>query len=450
MTKKIFLIAGLLLIGLSAFAQKEVLDKIIANVGGEYVLLSEVEEQYAAMTAERGALPEDFHCVIFDNLMASKLLLNQAVLDSIVVGDEEVEAQLSARIERILGLMNNDYEQFEAYYGQTPAEVRNQMRGDLKNQLLTDRMRNQILNDVTITPADVKDFFDQIPVDSLPYFNSEVEVGEIVLFPEVNAEQRKISIDRLTDIKKQIEDGTATFEEMAKKYSMDGSSRSGGDLGMQKRGTFVPAFEAAAYNLKKDEMSDLVESQFGFHLIQLIERRGNSIHCRHILIKPDITEADLDLAKAKLDTVRNLIATDSMSFSLAVKKYSNDKIQSYNNDGRMVNPTSGNTFFEIGDLEPDVYFTIDTMDIATLSSPIEYRDPRGEKGFRIIQLQSRTEPHKANLQQDYSKIQNATLEQRKSVFINDWVKDKIGSTFIQIDNVYTCPNLDKWGAEIRP
>ena len=450
MTKKIFLIAGLLLIGLSAFAQKEVLDKIIANVGGEYVLLSEVEEQYAAMTAERGALPEDFHCVIFDNLMASKLLLNQAVLDSIVVGDEEVEAQLSARIERILGLMNNDYEQFEAYYGQTPAEVRNQMRGDLKNQLLTDRMRNQILNDVTITPADVKDFFDQIPVDSLPYFNSEVEVGEIVLFPEVNAEQRKISIDRLTDIKKQIEDGTATFEEMAKKYSMDGSSRSGGDLGMQKRGTFVPAFEAAAYNLKKDEISDLVESQFGFHLIQLIERRGNSIHCRHILIKPDITEADLDLAKAKLDTVRNLIATDSMSFSLAVKKYSNDKIQSYNNDGRMVNPTSGNTFFEIGDLEPDVYFTIDTMDIATLSSPIEYRDPRGEKGFRIIQLQSRTEPHKANLQQDYSKIQNATLEQRKSVFINDWVKDKIGSTFIQIDNVYTCPNLDKWRAEIRP
>jgi len=450
MIKKLFLVAGLLMIGLSAFAQKEILDKIIANVGGEYVLLSEVEEQHAAMAAERGTLPDNFHCVIFDNLMASKLLLNQAVLDSIVVGEEEVEAQLSARIERILGLMNNDYEQFEAYYGQTPAEVRNQMRGDLKNQLLTDRMRNQILNDVTITPADVKGFFDQIPKDSLPYFNSEVEVGEIVLFPEVNAEQRQISIDRLTDIKNQIIDGTATFEEMAKKYSMDGSSRSGGDLGMQKRGTFVPAFEAAAYNLKKDEMSDLVESQFGFHLIQLIERRGNAIHCRHILIKPDITEADLDLAKAKLDTVRNLISTDSISFSLAVKEYSNDKIQSYNNDGRMVNPTSGNTFFEIGDLEPDVYFTIDTMDMKAISSPIEYRDPRGEKGYRLIQLQSRTEPHKANLQQDYSKIQNATLEQRKSVFINEWVKDKIGSTFIQIDNVYSCPSLGKWGAEIRP
>ncbi|MEL6922740.1 MAG: peptidylprolyl isomerase [Bacteroidota bacterium] len=450
MIKHFLIAAACLLLCGSAFAQKEIIDRVVATVGGEYVLLSEVEEQYAAMSAERGALPDDFHCVIFDNLMAQRLLLNQAVLDSIVVADQEVEAQLSARLDRILTLMNNDFEQFEAYYGQTPSEVREQMRGDLKNQLLTERMRSQILNNVTVTPAEVKAFYDKIPKDSLPYFNSEVEVGEIAMFPTVNAEQRKIAVDRLTEIREQIINESATFQEMAQKYSQDGSSRSGGDLGMQKRGTFVPEFEAAAYNLEKGEISELVESEFGFHLIQLIERRGNAIHARHILIKPEITDADLELVKAKLDTVQMLIATDSLTFSEAVKKYSNDKVQSYNNDGRMVNPQSGNTFFEIGDLDPDIYFTLDTMDIIQVSAPFEFRDPRGEAGYRIVQLQSRTEPHKANLQQDYAKIQKAAIEQKKSQFINDWVQDKIESTYISIYDVYTCPNLAKWNPIIRP
>ena len=450
MIRVLIIIAASILMNISAFAQTQILDKVVATVGSEYVLLSEVEEQYAAMSAERGTLPDDFRCVIFDNMLAQKLLLNQAVLDSVEVTDEEVEAQLGARIDRILGLMNNDRDQFIAYYGQTPEEVRDQMRPDLKNQILTERMRGQILNDITVTPSEVKAFFAQIPVDSLPYFNSEVEVGEIAIFPEVNAEQKQIAIDRMEDIRQQIETGTATFEEMAKKYSQDGSSRVGGDLGMQKRGTFVPEFEAAAYNLEKGEMSEIVETEFGFHLIQLIERRGNAIHARHILIKPEITQADLDLAKAKLDTIKMLIDTDSLSFSRAVKKYSTDKVQSFNNDGRMVNPTSGNTFFEIGDLDPDIYFTIDTLDVKEVSSPFEFRDPRGEVGFHIVQVQSRTEPHKANLRQDYAKIQKATIDQKKNLFISSWVTDKIGSTYISIDNVYRCPDLGKWNPVIKP
>ena len=445
MMRKLFIATSLLLLSFNAFSQKEVIDKVVSIVGSEFVLLSEIEEQYAATAAERGGVPDGFKCTILNNLLAQKLLLNQAILDSIEVSDAEVESQLTARLDRILNLMNGDVEQFETYYGQSPAEVRAQMKPDLKNQILTDRMRGQILNGVTVTPSEVKAFFERIPTDSLPYFNSEVEIGEIVLYPEVNAEQKKIARDQLMDIKKQIEENGADFAEMAKKYSQDGSSRIGGDLGMQKRGSFVTEFEAAAYNLEKGGISEIIESQFGFHLIQLLERRGNAIHTRHILIKPEITPNDLELAKHKLDSIRNLLLNDSLNFSIAVKRFSNKDEQSYNNDGRLTNPKSGNTIFETGDLEPDIYFAIDTLKVGGVSQPIEFRGPRGETGYRIVVLQSRTEPHVANLNQDYSKIQNATIEEKKAMFINKWIEDKIDGTYITIDNVYACPNLEKWG-----
>ena len=451
MIRKLLFATSFLLLSISAFAQKEIIDKVISIVGAEFVLLSEVEEQFAAMSAERGNLPENFRCAILDNILAQKLLLNQAKLDSVEVADEEVEAQLEARLDRILNLMNGDVEQFEAYYGQTPAEVRETMRPDLKDQILTNKMRAQIMNDITVTPSEVKTFFARVPADSLPYFNSEVEVGEIVHYPVVNEEQKKLANDLLTNIRSQILEEGIDFAEMAKKYSMDGSSRLGGDLGLQKRGTFVPEFEAAAYNLEPGDVSEIVETQFGFHLIQLMERRGNTIRARHILIKPEITPSDLVLAEAKMDSVRNLIMIDSISFSRAVKKFSNEDEQSYNNDGRIVNPKSGNTIFEIGDLEPDIYFAIDTLSIDGISKPIEFRSPSGETGYRIVILQSRTEPHKANLLQDYSKIQKATIEEKKALFINNWVEEKIESTFITIDNVYGCPDLSKWTKqEIKP
>ena len=380
-------------------------------------------------------------------------MLNQSKLDSIEVGDDEVETQLSARFERILQLMGGDVEQFEAYYGQTIPEARESMREELKNQLLVERMRSQVLSSKTVTPSEVKAFFARIPADSLPYFNSEVEIREIVMKPKVNAEQEKIARERLEEIRRRIIEDGDDFAELARKYSDDpGSGRQGGDLGMTKRGSFVPEFEAAAYNLEPKEISKIIKSEFGFHLIQLIERRGNSIHTRHILIKPEITDADLELTHHTLDSVRQLVMADSMSFSRAVKKFSSDKVQSYNNDGLMVNPQSGNAIFEIGDLEPDIFFTIDTMKVGEVSSPIQYRDPTGEILYRIVLLQTRTSPHKASLSLDYSKIQAAALNEKKSIFLNNWVEDKIASTFIDIDNDYLgCEVLQKWiRTPVRP
>lgn len=451
--KKCLISFCLILFALSGYAQKKVIDKVVATVGGELVLLSDVEEQHALLSAQNGAIPEDARCGILDQLLAQKLLLNQSKLDSIEVSEEEVEAQLNARIERILSYMNNDIPQFEAYYGQSIGEVKEQFREDLKSQILTDRMRGEIMNGVTVTPAEVKTFFSKIPVDSLPYFNSEVEIGEIVFKPEINDVEKNKAIDQLREIRRQIMEDGIDFAELAKKWSDDGSARSGGELGWTTRGKFVPEFEAVAYKLEKDEISEVVESQFGFHIIQLQERRGNSIRVRHILIKPDITDDDLAKASTHLDSIRSLIVVDSLNFSRAVKRFSNEDVQSFNNDGRMVNPVTGNTFFEIGDLEPDIYFTIDTMDIGALSAPFEYRDPAtGEAMYRIIQLQSRSAPHKANLAQDYSKIQKATIDSKRNEFINTWIDDKVNSTYIAIDAMYNgCPMVDKWKKkDIRP
>lgn len=430
-----------------ASGQKMVIDKVVATVGGELILLSEIEEQHAMVVDQNNGatLPENFRCNILAQLMGSKLLLNQSKLDSIEVTAEEVESQLDARIERILAYMNNDIGQFEDYYGQTVNEVKEQFREDLRNQILVERMRSKVIQSISVTPSEVKNFFNKIPVDSLPYFNSEVEIGEIVIKPTANDLEKKKAINLLDSLRNLIIEEKATFEELAQKFSDDGSARVGGDLGWAKRGKFVQEFEAAAYKLEKDEISPVVESEFGFHIIQLLERRGNSIHVRHILLRPEITDDDLEKARMLLDSVRALIVKDSISFSAAVKIYSDEKVQSYNNDGRMVSPISGNTFFEIGDLDPDVYFTVDTLKVNEISAPFEFRDLMGETAYRIVQLQSRTAPHKANLRQDYAKILKAAKESKQSDFINSWIEERVSATFLDIDASYDgCPSLENW------
>jgi peptidyl-prolyl cis-trans isomerase SurA len=436
-------------------AQVEVIDQVLATVGGEIVLMSEVEEQYSLMASQQRPVNEQTRCFILEQLLVNKMMVNQAKLDSVEVSDVEVETQLDARIEQILGYMNGSIEQFEAYYGQTVEEVRDEFRQDLQSQLLQERMRGDIMSNVKVTPSEVKAFFDQIPTDSLPYFNSEVELGEIVAVPQVSTEERERVRNLMLDLRQQIVDSTATFEDLAARYSEDGTRNFGGDLGWSARGKFVQEFEAAAYKLELNEVSQPVETQFGFHLIQMLGRRGSQIRVRHILVRPEIKDTDLEQSRKFLDSVRQLIQTDSLSFSEAVKQFSDEDQESYNNDGRMVNPATGNTFFEVGDLDPDIFFAIDTMEIGDLSAPFEYRVPGGGSvNFRMVQLQSRTRPHTANLQQDYSKIRQAAIESKRNEYINNWVQETIGDTFIRLEvNPNVCPNLKEWVQErtvIRP
>lgn len=435
----------------SAFAQSTVIDQVIARVGGEYILLSELEENYALSASQSNQeLPPDARCRLIDQILVGKLLFNQSKLDSIEVSDGEVETQLNARIDRILGYMGGDINQFEDYYGQSITATKEQFREDLREQLAVDRMRGSVVRQVSVTPAEVKDFFAQIPEDSLPYFNSEVEVGEIAIMPKANEETKEATVEKLEGIAQMINTGEMSFEDAARKYSQDGSAQAGGDLGWTKRGKFVPEFEAAAYNLDPGELSGIVESQFGYHLIKLQERRGNTIRVSHILIRPEVKEADIEESRSFLDSIANLIRVDTFNFSYAVKRYGYDKVQSYNNDGRMQNNVSGNTFFEIGDLDPDIYFAVDEMEVGDISEVLEFRSPTGEQMLHVVQLQSRTSPHRATLKQDYAKIQQATIQAKQQEYLSDWIAERIQSTFISVDERYhVCPSVMNWLNESR-
>ncbi len=444
---KLFFALFLCVFSFSLRAQKALLDEVIATVGNELVLLSDLEDQYNLIgSQQQDPLPPDARCFILDNVLTQKLLINQAKLDSVEVSDEEVEAQLNARIEQILAYMNNDYQQFEDYYGQSVGEVKDQFREDLRNQLLAERMRAQILQDISVTPAEVKAFFERIPQDSLPYFNSEVELLELAMKPEVSSERKREAREQLEELRRRLVAGGEDFAELAKKYSDDfASARLGGDLGWTKRGHFVPEFEAAAYKLDEGEISKVVETEFGFHLIQLLERKGNSIHTRHILIRPEITEEDMVRTERKLDSVRQLILLDSLSFSEAVKRFGTDKVQSYYNDGRMVNPRTGNTFFEIADLDPDVYFAIDTLEVQGITRPFRFRAANGDELLHIVRLESRTPPHTASLEKDYARIKAATIQEKQARILSDWLQKTIRTTYVSIDRPYAdCPNLRKW------
>jgi len=439
----------LITLGQTLAQERQIVDKIIARVGGEVVLMSDVETFVSQQAKNNNTNDKDTRCQIMESILLQKLLINQAKLDSVEVKDEEVESQLQARIDQILSYMGGDISKFEAYYGKTTAQVKEEYRQDIKDKLLMDRMQAKLQEDVKVTPSEVKAFFSQIKVDSLPYFNSEVELGEIVMKPSVNKTESEKSKKKLEDIRKRIIDDKEDFATLAKKYSDDeGSGAQGGDLGWQKRGTFVSEFEAVAYNLQENEISPVFQTEFGFHIIQMLDRRGNNIHLRHILIKPTITPEDLLLVQNKLDSVRTMIVDKKLTFEDAVKKYSDKNAYSYNNAGRMLNPHSRNNIFETADLESDVYFTLDSMEVNGISHPIAYKMDNGDRAFRLIKLISRTKPHKANLNFDYSRIKNVVVENKKDQFLLDWVTEKVKSVFVSVDPYYqTCPNLSNWVKE---
>lgn len=429
-----------------------VLDKIIARVGGEILLKSELQENLALAEEQNGGLPENADCLFLNQLLSQKLLVNQARLDSVAIVDAEVDAQLDARFSQILNLMNNDPKQFLDYYGMTITEAREKLRGDMESQMLAQRMQQQIIADIEITPSEVITFFDKIPADSLPYFSSEVEVGEIVYFPKASEEEKLRAKNFAMELRHKVISEGANFTEIAAKHSDDaGSARLGGDLGWQQRGQFVPEFEAAAYTLEPGEVSEVVETEYGFHVIQLIERLGNRIHSRHILIQPRIKDSDLELALEELNRVKSLIDSDSITFSKAVKKYSSEKAQSYFNDGLMSNPNNGSSFFETSELDVDVYFTIDTMQVGSVSSPIQVLSPRNEVSYKLVKLVSMTEPHRASLKEDYSKIKTAALEEKKANYVVEWVEETISNTHIKLDEKYqACEALEQWMNKTNP
>ena len=445
---KIYCILGCMLTSL--FGQAQTIDKIIAKIGNEIILYSEWQEQIQFVKSRQNqALSNTNECSVLENLIIQKYLVNRAKVDSVEIKDEEVEQQLNARVEQILAYFNNDYEKFREYYGQTVAETRERFREDLKNQLMTDRLQNKIIGEVRITPEETKAFFNKIPKDSIPYLNAEVEISEIVCMPKLNEAQKQTARERLQKILQRIREGE-DFAKIAAVQSDDpGSAKNGGNLGWTKRGSLVPEFEAVAFSLEKDSISDIVESEYGFHIIQLLERRGNSILCRHILVKPKFESSDYNQAEQYLDSIRNIILRDSLSFETAVRLYSDKKSESFNNGGLVLNPKTGTSDFETGDLDPDVFFAIDRLKTGEISKPFSSLQVDGSKVYKIVRLNAKTPPHKANLKDDYAKIQQVAKESKKSQKFQEWLAVNVPKAYIKVDEQVKaiCPDVANWAQQ---
>lgn len=427
------------------YAQTELVDRVIAKVGTEYVLLSDVEEQFQYGKLQNPMLEEDHKCDILKNIIAQKVIIYQAILDSVEVSDAEVQTQLDLRFDYTLRQMNGDEEFFKEYYGASVREMKERYRDDQKQQILAERMQQMLITQVNITPKEVKKFYESIPKDSLPFLDSEVELGEIVLKPIISQSAKDAAKDKLQGILDKINSGEASFEEMALAHSEDpGSGSRGGDLGFAKRGTYVPEFEATVYNLDKNQISNVIETVFGYHIIKMIERRGNNIRAKHILIKPEISQADIDITMAKLDSIKTLIENDSLTFGQAVKKFSLEESESFTNSGRIKNPKTGGSIFETDDLDPDIYFEIIDLEVGQLTAPSEYAVRGGEKQYRIIQLQSMTKPHQVNLKEDYDKLTLMAKENKKAQYFESWLNEKMKEIYIDVDDKYKhCPSIQE-------
>lgn len=422
--------------------EEQSLDKIVAVVGNNIIMYSDIMGQYSQYLNQGGSPNDNLKCVILDQLLTQKLLLNQAIIDSLVVQDVQVDEEMNRRV-RYFTAQFGSQEKLEAFLGKSMAQFKEDLRGDIRDLLLAQQMQQSITKDVSVTPADVKRYFEKIPTDSLPFYNTEVEIGEIVKYPTYSKEAKQLAREKLQGIRERIVNGE-DFATMAILYSQDGSARAGGELGFMSRGDLVKAFEAVAFKLKPGDLSQIVETEFGLHLIEPIERRGEQVNVRHILIKPDYTEEDYLLLKKELDSVYTLITSKKMEFGEAATKFSDDP-RTKNSGGLLLSPTDGNTKIGTDQLDASIFLVIDTMKIGSISTPAVYQSPDGKRGMRIIYYKSRTEPHRANLKDDYQKIQAEALSEKQNDVVNDWFHTKRKNSYVKIDAAYSnCAELKAW------
>ena len=423
-----------------AQGQGTAIDKIVAKVDKHIVLLSELEASYLQQLSNGGQSGENVKCEILQGLVVNKVLLAKAEIDSVIVDDKRVDSELDRRMQ-YYEMQFGSREKIEQAYGKSVEQLKTELRKALQEQMTAQQMQDEITKNVKITPSEVKKFFNSIPKDSIPYFPTEVEVGHIVKTATVSKAQKAQTRAKLNEIRERIVTGGEDFEALAKVHSDDpGSGPNGGNLGYSKRGAMVPQFEAAALKLKPGEISQVIESEFGFHIIQLIDRRGNEYNSRHILIRPSYAEVDLTEAQNYLDSLRTRILNDSISFAKAAKEYSDDKMTS-SSGGLFVDPNSNSTKIFAENLDPVVYMTIDTMQVGNITTPIAYRTDDGKSAMRIVYYKTKINPHYANLRDDWQKIYNAALGEKKNKIINEWFIKARNDVSIIVDDEYDKCNL---------
>ncbi len=455
-TKKLFVIACCLLAGLGVKAQgqsmKVVADKVVAVVGDRIILYSDIVNSIADARRSGTEVPPNAACMLMEQAIVSKVLMLQAQKDSLPVTDEEVEAELDQRIRYFINQVGSE-EALTEVAGRSIYQIKDDARESVRERKLAEAMQRKIVENVRITPNEVKAFFDKIPADSLPFFESELEIAQIVLYPKASRDLEQYIITEMNNYKRQIESGATTFEALAKKVSEDPGSRDRGGLyevNRNDKGMWDPVFLSTVFRLKKGEISSPVKSnKFGFFLIKMEERKGDKAIVRMILRVPPVTQTEIQEGIVRLDSIRTSIVESRSSFNEAAYKFSDDESVKFS--GAYLLNREGSPYVTIDYLDKEMVGLIGKMNVGDISQPAAFTNEQGKKGVRIIYLKSRSEPHRMNLRDDYSRISNEALEQKKAEALNKWITARIPTYYIMVDksSATECPNLAKFNAETK-
>ena len=446
MKRILFVLISLFTFHLSLFAQprRVVADKIVAQVGDKIILRSDVFNAVADMRRQGAQLPEDAECALIEAQLIQKGLVLQAEKDSLVVGDEEIEASLDNRIRGFIQQYGSR-EILEEVAGKTIFQLKEDFREPFREQNLADQMRRKIVENVKITPTEVREHFESIPKDSLPFYESELEVSQIVSYPKANRDVESYVTRELNDFKRQVESGAKSFDQLARQYTDDpGSKETGGQYSLNRNDKiWDPTFLAAAFKLKEGQISPVIKTKFGLHIIQLVSRAGDDAIVRHILKIPPVTDQEVKESIIKLDSVQNKLVAGTLSFGEAVNKYSDDEGSKFN--GGQIQARDGSNYVTIDQMDKDMVIALQKMKLGEFSEPMAFTDERGKKGVRIIHLKSRTEPHRESLKDDYSKIAARALELKKNDTLEKWFQSHIPNFYVQIDKEFQqCDTVKEW------
>ena len=442
---KFLLISLALLISAFSFSQKKenLIDGTIGVVGNKVILHSEIESQIVQAKQEGYELGPNPRCLIYEQVMFQSLLMYQAELDSVDVSDEQVNAELNNRI-RYFENQIGGRKKLEEFYGKSIEEIKAEFYTTIKERMMAEQMRSKITAGINITPSEVKKYYNGLNPDSIPLVGSKVEVAHITVAPQVSEAEKLATKAKLNKWRTEILSGERTFSTTAVLYSNDPGSRGeGGEFDWVSRGTFVPEFDRIAFSIKEGEVSQVFETEYGFHIMELFERRGDQYRGRHILLIPKISQTEIYKAKLYLDSIHNLIKTGVYTFEEAAKKFSNDKETKFNG-GLIYNQQAGSSLFEMNQLDKQIFAIIDGLDQGEYSRPMLSQSREGQF-YQIVKLKTITKPHRANLKEDYQLIlQNATND-AKSEAIKKWIKNKSKSTYIKLHPDYMgCEFVRDW------
>ncbi|HRE50581.1 MAG TPA: peptidylprolyl isomerase [Flavitalea sp.] len=439
----IFIAVGLLFAITASAQHKVVADKIVGIVGDKVILQSDITNAMLDMQRQGEQLPPEAECLILEQQLTIKALVMQSEKDSVMVDDAEIEALLDNQIRGFINAYGSK-EALEEIAGRTVYQIKEDFRQNFKERKLMEKMRSKIVDNIKITPQEVKAYYDAIPKDSLAYIESELEIGEIVVYPKASRELEKMAMDDLADFKSQVESGRAKFEALAALYTDDpGSKNNGGQYSINRtEKTWDPSFINHAFRLKEGQISPVFKSKFGYHIVQMVSRAGDDAIVRHILLIPKVTDAEIQEAVNKLDTVRSQLIAGTLSFGEAVAKFSEDDNSKFT-AGMRQGPRG--SFLTIDQLDKDVALLLDNMKVGQYSQPKPFTDDRGKKAVRIVFLKSRTEPHRENLKDDYDRVAQRALEIKKQEALEKWFTEKIPSYYLLIDADYgQCRALQNW------